>query len=120
MKRYLPVFLLLILVVSTPADADYNQGIEAIRRGDFKTAHEELLPLAEKGNSVAQYIIGAMYQNGDGVPQDYKTAAKWFRRAADQGHITAQNDLGTLYANGWGVPRNFSEAFKWVKKADRL
>ena len=33
---------------------------------------------AEQGNADAQFILGYMYANGKGVPQDYKTALKWY------------------------------------------
>ena len=34
----------------------------------------------------AQYNLGYMYHNGQGVPQDYAEAVKWYRKAADQGY----------------------------------
>ena len=46
---------------------------------------EELHSRAEQGNAAAQYNLGVMYDNGEGVPQDYAEAAKWYRLAAEQG-----------------------------------
>ena len=37
---------------------------------------------AEQGQAEAQALLGAMYEDGDGVPPDYAEAAKWYRRAA--------------------------------------
>ena len=37
---------------------------------------------AEQGNASAQFNLGVMYDNGDGVPQDDKTEMKWFTLAA--------------------------------------
>ena len=38
------------------------------------------------GFAYAQYNLGVMYDNGQGVQQDYKEAVKWYRKAAEQGH----------------------------------
>ena len=32
---------------------------------------------AEQGSAVAQFNLGTMYDNGEGVIQDYKEAVKW-------------------------------------------
>ena len=72
---------------------------------------------AEKGSANAQYNLGAIYDNGDGVPEDDTEAVKWFRKAADQGHVNAQFNLGVMYANGEGVERNAAEAAAWYRKA---
>ena len=53
---------------------------------------------AKKGDAEAQFNLGKMYANGQGVPQDYREAVKWFRLAADQGMAGAQNALGGMYA----------------------
>ena len=73
--------------------------------------------LAEKGSVNAQYNLGAMYDNGDGVPEDDAEAAKWYHKAADQGHVNAQFNLGVMYANGEGVAKNAAEAATWYRKA---
>ena len=75
-------------------------------------------PLAEQGDAGAQYNLGLMYRNGQGVPQDYKTAVKWYTLAAEQGIALAQNVLGEIYFKGQrGIPQNYSAAFAWHKRA---
>jgi TPR repeat protein len=54
---------------------------------------------AEKGNAIAQFILGFMYENGEGVSQDHKKAEKWYHKAAEQGDTDAQYNLGKLYDN---------------------
>ncbi len=44
--------------------------VGAYERGDFATAFELSLSLAEQGDSHAQNNIGFMYSKGQGVPQD--------------------------------------------------
>jgi len=73
--------------------------------------------LAESGDVEAQFNLGLMYDQGQGVPQNYSEAVKWYRKAADQGHADAQYFIGTMYVQGQGVPLNYTEATKWLKKA---
>jgi len=76
-----------------------------------------LLKLAEKGDALAQFNLGSMYDNGEGVEQDFKEAVKWYRKAAEQGHANAQTYLGVMYATGRGVENDEEEAIKWLRKA---
>ena len=57
---------------------------------------------ADQGDAGAQYNLGVMYDNGQGVPQNYAEAVKWYRLAADQGDASAQYNLGVMYDNGRG------------------
>ena len=108
----------LVLVLAAPAAGqDYNKGHEAYGRGDYATALREWRPLAEAGDADAQYNLGVMYDNGQGVPQDYAEAVKWYRLAAAQGDADAQFNLGVMYDNGQGVPQDYAEAVKWYRLA---
>jgi uncharacterized protein len=92
-------------------------GVRAYDRGDYRAAVIEFRPLAEQGYRLAQYTLGLMYEQGQGVPQDYTQAIKWFGRAAVRGVPQAQFELGMLYANGLGVPQDFILAHAWVNLA---
>ena len=92
----------------TEAIALYEKAI----KGDAK-ALAELRGRAEKGDARAQFNLGLMYQNGQGVAKDEVEAVKWYRKAADQGNAFAQNNLGVMYANGLGVEEDDVEAYKW-------
>jgi uncharacterized protein len=72
---------------------------------------------ADQGIADAQYNLGVLYDNGQGVSQDYVEAAKWYRKAADQGDASAQFNLGALYTNGQGVPQDFVIAHTWLNLA---
>jgi TPR repeat protein len=74
-------------------------------------------PLAEQGSAIPQYNVGAMYENGKGVPQDFAEALKWYRLAAAQGGAGAEYNLGGMYANGKGVERNYIIAHMWFNLA---
>jgi len=75
------------------------------------------LMLAKEGDGSAQWILGFMYLNGEGMEQDYTQAAYWLTRAAEQGFVMAQFNLGFMYDNGEGVPQDYQKALKWYSKA---
>lgn len=77
------VFGLSFSLLPDVAIAGLDEGLAAYRKADYATALRELKPLAIQGNSASQLVIGGMYANGQGVPQDYKEAAKWYRLATD-------------------------------------
>jgi len=78
---------------------------------------EEAKRLAEDGDAEAQFNLGVMYDDGEGVPQDYKEAFKWYTKSAEQGVAEAQHNLGWMYDKGEGVPQDQKEAVKWYRKA---
>jgi TPR repeat protein len=69
------------------------------------------------GNAQAQYMLGMMYEDGQGVSRDYQQAMLWFRIAADQGYPPAQRGIGFLYSNGLGVTQDYNQALSWYRKA---
>ena len=71
----------------------------------------------KQGVADAQYNLGWMYANGQGVPRDDKTAVKWFRLAAKQGDTDAQNNLGVMYDKGQGVLQDYVRAHIWFNIA---
>ena len=46
---------------------------------------DQLRQAAEQGDASAQYNLGVMYANGEGVPEDYVKAYAWINLAAAQG-----------------------------------
>ena len=94
---------------------DFNKGVEALAADDYAIAMKELKPLAEEGNVDAQYFLGMMYENGNGVLKDAIEAVKWYRLAAEQGDVNAQLFLGIMYKNGDGVIQDYAKALKWLR-----
>ena len=79
---------------------------------------DEIKKKAEQGDAQAQFILGVLYDSGEGVAQDHAEAAKWFRLAAEQGLAQAQLSLGFLYYyGGEGVAQDHAEAIKWLRLA---
>ena len=72
-----------------------------------------MVTIAEQGHAKSQSILGEMYSNGQGVPQDYKEAVKWWKLSAEQGRASAQYNLGVMYEKGQGVPQDYVLAHMW-------
>ena len=77
----------------------------------------ECLAEAEQGNPIAQFVLGSMYENGEGVSQDYLLAVKWYSKAAEQGDVDAQYNLGRMYADGSGVVQDYVTSHVWFNIA---
>ena len=118
MFKHLTVILAFLMTLSSPVVAqDFQKGFAAYNAGDYATALQEWTPLVEAGDADAQYNLGIMYRDGQGVPQDYKEAVKWFRLAAEQGNTNAQTNLVSKYRKGDGVPQDNTMAHMWYNIA---
>jgi TPR repeat protein len=94
------IFLALLFIRFYAADlaaAGFEEGKQAMERGDYSTALNEWRPLAEQGDARAQANLGIMYKRGQGVPQDFKKAMDWALRAAEQGYPGAAGVIGSMY-----------------------
>ena len=113
----IPVLLLSLFLGLPSYSSDFDKGLTAYNNGDYATALKEWKPLAEEGDVDAQYYLGVLYDNGDGVPQDYKEAVRWYKLAAEQGVAEAQFNLGNMYYDGQGVSVDYKEAVRWFTLA---
>jgi TPR repeat protein len=100
---------------SSSSASPTDKAAQAMEKGDFATAVDELHPLAEKGDPNAEFLLGMLYDAGNGVARDPSAAASWYRRAADQNHLLAQVYLGALFYTGQGVRQDYAEAMHWFQ-----
>lgn len=68
--------------ITAPASADFYDGLQAFEGQSYDTALRELEPLADRGDARAQKLVGLMYRDGLGVPQDFVRAYHWLNLAA--------------------------------------
>ena len=78
---------------------------------------QDLRLQAERGDPTAQYLLGSLYEHGQGVPQSLQEAIKWYRKAAEQGNPEAQFSLALACMFGQGTAQSYEEAAKWFRKA---
>lgn len=96
----------------------FGAGFAAYTEGDFDGALQVFLPLAEQDAPEAQYYLGVMYENGEGVTKSIDTAMAWYLLAAGQDHDGAQFNLGFNYANAInGVKEDLPQGAKWLALA---
>jgi TPR repeat protein len=96
---------------------DFDAGWQAYRSGDYAAAATIWQPLAESGDPRAQYNLGSLYYDGQGVAQDKTLAIKWWGDAAAQGVIEAQHNLGLVYLSGDGADKDIEKARFWIERA---
>ena len=65
----------------------------------------------------AQFNLGGLYANSEGIPQGDAQITARYRKAAERGDAEAQFNLGYLYDEGKGVRQNYTQAAAWYRKA---
>jgi TPR repeat protein len=113
------VLLLCLWLASTlvPAWAGVESAWTAYRSGDFARAFAEASEPAATGDADAQFLLGVLYANGEGVEMDHARALLWYARAAEQGHAGAQRNLARRFYFGEGVPQDYLTALAWFQRA---
>lgn len=103
--KFSKLFLLAGLLLSlsgcaTQPEHAAGDGFAAARSAYLAQDYERALALmkqeAEAGNPRAQYTLGYMYYNGQGVVPSSELALKWIRAAAAKGEPRALEALGRL------------------------
>ena len=114
------------LTADTSIDAEtyFKQGGEYYRAKKYVEAMKCYRAAAEKGYAEAQFHLGMMYFNGEGVSRNYEESDYWYRKAiatyrknAMQGDVKAQIRLGEIYTDDVGVRADKAEAVKWYSMA---
>ena len=72
---------------------------------------------AALGDTKAMILLGHMYAEPWGVPQDIPKAAEWFKKAADLNSLEAVQALVDLYIGAWSDERDDVEANLWLNRA---
>ena len=92
---------------------DFEDGLIAYRKEDYVLALSKFELSAEQGNEKAQFILGLMYDIGQGAAKNDNEALNWYVKSAEQGSDTAQLLLGLKKA----IEQNGVEAVYWLTKA---
>lgn len=101
------------LAAAERAQSQFYRGMTSYLSGDYEAAAKSFRQAAGQGHANAQFTLGVMYYQGEGVNQDYKEVVKWYRLAADQGLAPAQFNVGMMYYRGDGVAQDYKEAARW-------
>jgi TPR repeat protein len=106
---------LAVLFVLLVSSARPSKPMPAMNEEDLRL----LVKVAEKGNPESQFLLGLLYEAGDGFARDKGAAINWFRKAAESGYVEAQYALGRTYADldPEDSLANPDEAEKWLRQA---
>ncbi len=123
--RFKQILLAGLLAVAGAAQAgadlrmtsELEELVGLYRHGDYQAAFKGLSKYARKGEAYAQGLLGKMYADGQGTPQNDALAVEWLSRAAARGDELAQNRLGDMYAEGRGLPQDLEKAVGFYREA---
>lgn len=79
---------------------------------DLPRAGAYFVAAAKAGSAEAHYLVGRMYDLGEGVAADPARALVHYKEAALKGQVDAQNALATSLYRGQGVAQNLETARK--------
>ena len=119
MFRSLTYFILLFALLFVSACAKETDPQKAFEKGDYETAFNLWLPLAENGDSNAQNYLGIIYSLGLGKERNIKKSLEWYERAAKAGHADAQRNYGDMINYGRGTRKDNYQAYKWYFAASQ-
>lgn len=126
------VAISLFIIFATKDSVAYNNSVKDIEAENkivdelndafAKEDYSNAIQLANQipDNSRAQFILGCLYQNGEGVQQDYHKALEWYTKSADNNNPEAMSNIGYMYKMGQGTSIDYDEAKKWYEKAADL
>jgi TPR repeat protein len=95
----------------------FQNGLAAKKAQKWPEALHYFGRAAELGYAAAQFELGSLYSNGQGVSRDDTEAVRWYRKAADQNNVGGQLGLAAAYESGRGVQKDEVEALRWLRKA---
>jgi uncharacterized protein len=104
-------FALGLLLAAGPAPQDYAQALQWYQKA------------ADQNHRLAQFNLGQMFAQGQGMPRSDSMAVMWIRRAADGGDSGAQFNMGDRYARAsmhgseMDAAESRIESYKWFTLA---
>jgi TPR repeat protein len=106
-----------ILPAGPPPDMAYG----AFQRGYFLTAFSLATDrVTSDADPKAMTLLGELYADGLGVPQDDRRAAEWYTLAAGRGDSNAMFALAIFALNGRAGPRDREASTRWLAAAAKL
>jgi TPR repeat protein len=118
-KTLLKLLTILFCITSNVvSSADYQKGLDAVKKGNYAIALNQFKPMAERGCGLCQHKMGWLYEKGLGVITDYKTALKWYTLAVKQQDLAWVNvHIGRMHERGLGVSQNYDTATTYYSLA---
>ena len=132
---FLSLLISFVFPISSYAD-QLEDAKAAIQNEDFTKSYALLLPLSEENNAEAQFLLGSLYINGDGVEKNDTKGLSWIMKSARQGYDQARSralaismylanqgdadamyNVGYMCLHGWGGEQNTDIGMGWLESA---
>ncbi len=88
-----------------------------LKGGELQMALEFSEMAAMEWSGLAMNTLGALYNEGEIVPEDDETAFGWYMAAADAGLSMGMHNVAYGYENGEGVAPDIDKALEYYEKA---
>ena len=87
------------------------------KMGQYESAFEQYLELAEEGSRQGMVNVANMYAQGQGVEKSQEKAFQWYVRAAESGDSISMVEVARAYDQGVGTGVDRHQAMHWYRKA---
>ena len=94
---------------------EYRRGVATHVAGNYVGALGIFRRLAQLGFAPAQFMLGSMCHNGEGVEEDPGAALIQYSMAADQEEPRAAYILGCMHCMGDGVEEDPKQGARWFR-----
>ncbi len=116
MRRVLGCTVAMLLIAGV-ARADFAAGWGSYAKADFFGAARVWLPLAQDGDTRAQYALAILLLRGRGFDRNAAGAAILLAPAAAAGHPESADALDSIYQDGDGLRADRTEALRLYRVA---
>ncbi|GEM_PF-835530 len=117
MKKTLMRWLLVLSFIMGNSIYSYADVVNTLEESKYTQEFWKLYTDALRGDKIAQFQVGVIYERGLGVDKNETLAAQWYEKSALQGHIDAQYNIGIMYISGRGVEQNEGSSMMWLSLA---
>ena len=114
-----PILLALALILTTTlAPWTYNNVLVNAAEPDCASETDQVPCLAEKGDSMAMYVMGRRAYDAGRKSGDFTEALEWALKVVKLNKRIGNQMLKMLYLQmGGGVHRDFVQAYVWISEA---
>ena len=102
-----------------PPSERFREGVAAYDKGDFETAFNIWLPLAQQADLAAMRNVALLLREGKGTTRDPARALWFYEEAGSKGFALAQVNAAFMHLEGDGVPKNLEAAAFWFHAGAR-
>jgi len=104
---------------TSEANSAFETGIEAYRTGDIATAITSWTKASDGGHPMAAFLMGRLYEVGNGVEKSPQQAFHFYEMAADEGNVQAAVKVGFVYRDGnkaLDIKKDYGKALSYFEK----